>query len=320
MFRHIRFGALLATLGFSWCTAFAGEPLLTPAELQPLVQSNAVTVIDTRPAAAYAKGHIPGSLSAPYGEWRGPASNPGKLLSLEQFTAIVRALGLTPQTKAVVLYAGVNSTDFGSAARVYWTLKSLGIKDPSILNGGLKAWQAAGLPLTDKPSAATPSAWQPQFSTRWLATRTDVEHLLGKPNVVLMDARPVAFYEGHVKAPAAHARGTLPGAVDLDNAVFFEKGSAALLGKPELAARAAKLHAAPDEETVSFCNTGHWAATNWFVLSEMLGRPNIRLYPESMVGWTSAATPLPMANTPSRVQQLRYELSAWVNHTFSTAK
>ncbi len=43
---------------------------------------------------------------------------------------------------------------------------------------------------------------------------------------------------------------------------------------------------------VSFCNTGHWAATNWFALSEMAGVKGVRLYPESMVGWTGAGLPV----------------------------
>ena len=37
---------------------------------------------------------------------------------------------------------------------------------------------------------------------------------------------------------------------------------------------------------VSYCNTGHWAATNWFVLSELLGNENVLLYDGSMVEWT----------------------------------
>ena len=38
---------------------------------------------------------------------------------------------------------------------------------------------------------------------------------------------------------------------------------------------------------VSYCNTGHWAATNWFVLSEVLGRDDVKLYDGSMVEWTA---------------------------------
>lgn len=303
--------------GLLWCVlAAAAEPLLTPAQLEPLVQRRVVTVIDARSPDTYAAGHIPGALSAPYGEWRGPATNPGQLRSLEQFTALVQRLGLTPETPVVVVYAGSNSTDFGSAARVYWTLKTLGAQELSILNGGIKAWKDAGLPLSTSAHVARPSLWQPQINPRWLASQATVQDLIGKTNVVLLDARPKAFFEGRVAAPAAHAKGTLPGAVDLDNAVFFAPGSAALLPIDALAQRASTVPVQRGEETVSFCNTGHWAATNWFVLSEVLKRPDVRLYPESMVGWSSAPQALPMANTPSRGQQLADAFNTWANHAF----
>jgi len=42
----------------------------------------------------------------------------------------------------------------------------------------------------------------------------------------------------------------------------------------------------PNGEVVSFCNTGQAAATNWFVLAELLGRSDVRLYDGSMSEWT----------------------------------
>ena len=42
------------------------------------------------------------------------------------------------------------------------------------------------------------------------------------------------------------------------------------------------------KELVSFCNTGHWAATNWFALSELAGVEGVKLYPESMVDWANS--------------------------------
>ena len=59
---------------------------------------------------------------------------------------------------------------------------------------------------------------------------------------------------------------------------------------------------AADAPAVSFCNTGHWAATNWFVMSEIAGNKEVKLYPESIVGWSKS--PLPMENEPSRVTAL----------------
>jgi thiosulfate/3-mercaptopyruvate sulfurtransferase len=56
------------------------------------------------------------------------------------------------------------------------------------------------------------------------------------------------------------------------------------------------------DRLVSFCNTGHWAATNWFALSEIAGIEGVRMYPESMVGWSNAG--YDMANVPGLFQNL----------------
>lgn len=306
---------LLLALALLLGAAATAAPLLTAAELHALLQDDAVRVIDTRGADDFAAAHIAGAVSAPYGQWRGPAGNPGALPPLGELTRLVQALGLTPQTHAVIVYAGEDSTDFGSAARVYWTLKSLGVRELSVLNGGQKAWQAAGLPTTPRVVPAMASNWQPQFDDRWLATRSDVQGALDSEQVLLVDARPEPFFAGRKAHPAAGSWGTLPGAVNLDNARFFKPDGAALMSKPELAQVVRPLQQAPGEETVSFCNTGHWAATEWFVLSEVLGTPGARLYPGSMVDWTQAQTPLPMANEPGRLKQLGYRISNWLGRS-----
>lgn len=65
------------------------------------------------------------------------------------------------------------------------------------------------------------------------------------------------------------------------------------------------------KETVAFCNTGHWAATNWFALSEVAGQKNVSLYAGSMVDWTQDSKALPMDNVPSRVKQLAIDAKLW---------
>ena len=53
---------------------------------------------------------------------------------------------------------------------------------------------------------------------------------------------------------------------------------------------------------MAFCNTGHWAATDWFALSELAGLPDVKLYPDSMVGWSQGGGA--MENTPGLLQNL----------------
>ena len=79
-----------------------------------------------------------------------------------------------------------------------------------------------------------------------------------------------------------------------------------------------KLNAAPSQPIIAFCNAGHWSATDWFVLSEVLGRPGVRMYPGSIIDWTSAPAPLPMDNEPGRWQQLRYAALAWAHRNLGT--
>jgi len=100
---------------------------------------------------------------------------------------------------------------------------------------------------------------------------------------LLLDSRATNFFEGHAKSPQALRPGRLPGAVQLDHVMAFDSAAMALKPKAELE----KLFAAvPATPVINYCNTGHQAATNWFVLSEMLGRPGVSLYDGSMSEWT----------------------------------
>ncbi len=176
----------------------------------------------------------------------------------------------------------------------------------SILNGGVRAWRAANLPLTTDARTVAPSTFTVKIDPKFVATREEVESVIGNDKVRLLDARPAAFFLGETRHPAAKTPGTLVGAKNVDNAVWFAKGSAALLPPADVKRVAQESGVQTDQPTVSFCNTGHWAATNWFVLSEVLGQKDVKLYPESTVGWSNAG--LPMANVPSRLAQFWLQL------------
>ena len=300
--------ATLCLVAQTW----AAQPVLSPAELTVLgAATPPPRVIDIRPLQDYAAGHIPGALSAPYAQWRGPASNPGALPPLTQFTETVRALGLTPATHAVVVSSGADFTDFGASARVYWTLKMLGMSELSLLNGGMVAWRADGRPLSTQAASVARSTWQPQMNEALIATRDEIAASLPGRQMALIDARPASFFAGETAHGAAMVAGTLPGAVNVDSAQWFESGSARLRPVREIAALDARRPLPQAESAVAFCNTGHWAATDWFIYSEVLQRPGVSLYPGSMVDWTQATRALPMDNEPGRAQQIWTKLQIW---------
>lgn len=309
MIRSLVFVSTLAASAWAW----AAQPLLTPAELQSRLGEPALRVVDIRDAKSYAAGHIPGAVNAPYGRWRGPASNPGELPALQKLTELVQGLGLTGATHAVVVSSGADATDFGASARVYWTLKALQLKELSILNGGLKAWSQARLPLDEKPVKVAASDYRPQLDASLIATRDEIARQIDSGTLSLVDARPAAFFLGETRHPAAKLPGTLKGAVDLEYTKWFKPGSSAFVSVEEARKVAAAAALNPQKETVSFCNTGHWAAIDWFALSEVLGQKQVRLYPGSMVDWTQSTAALPMDHVPGRAKQLFVDAKLWID-------
>ena len=301
--------ALLAS-----AAAVAAQPLVTPAELAGQLGDSRLRIVDIRDGkvegkTAYEIGHIAGAQHAPYAKWRGPKDSPGKLPPTAALTSLVQQLGIDDKTPVVVVYEGKDSTDFGSAARVYWTLKAAGVPKLSILNGGMTAWRAAGLPVVTSTTARAPSSFQAALDPRLIATRDEVAQVVANRSARLLDARPVAYFVGETRHTAARTPGTIVGAKNVSHDVWFTKDGK-LLPTDDIKRVAQQegvwSETMSDQPTISFCNTGHWAATSWFVLSELLGHDGVKLYPESVVDWSNAG--LAMDNVPNRLQQFWLQL------------
>jgi len=305
---HLAFALAMAALPASAEQAFG--PLIDPQGLVAARESIDPLILDIRPGKVegsettiFEAGHIPGAVSAPYNLFRGPADNPGQLVPEDKLTDVLRVAGVRKDRPTVVVYQGKDESDFGSAARVYWTLKSSGVSPLAILNGGMNAWTAADLPVETGPVTPEPSDITVSFSHEWLATTEDVEAIVdGKDKGELLDARPESFWKGDTKAPAAARPGTLPQSHYFSQANWFASDKPTLIEPARVDKLATENGFGQDGQLVSFCNTGHWAATNWFALSEIAGIKDVKLYPESMVGWSNQG--LEMANVPGPLRNL----------------
>jgi thiosulfate/3-mercaptopyruvate sulfurtransferase len=276
------------------------EPLVTPEWLanrlrkpdpdapDPLIL-DIRSVVDGGGRQAYESAHIPGAIYTDYANdgWRvtkGMAS--GLLPEPAALVALFSRIGLTPRRHAIIVSAGTTVGDFSAAARVYWTLKIAGHDSTSILSGGMVAWgRDATRPLEAGPPPAIPPS-PPYPVTLAPALRADVgavQRAIADRTAVLLDSRATTFFEGSAKSPQALRPGRLPGAVQLDHVAAFDPTAMALRSKAELEQLFAAVTSTP---VINYCNTGHQAATNWFVLSEVLGRPGISLYDGSMSEWT----------------------------------
>jgi thiosulfate/3-mercaptopyruvate sulfurtransferase len=292
-FRRVAAATVLIVALALPAAAEPATPLVSPQWLKNQLSDPTIVVLDIRSAIdgggaqAYIEAHIPGAMHSDYdkGGWRVTRNGvPFMLPTPPELEKLLGETGIDEDSHVVVVPAGVHATDFGSAARVYWTLKVAGHPAVSILDGGFAAWQAAAYPVESGKPPSSPKIFSAKFNPRLLAEVGHVEAVERAGGATLVDARPASFFAGRQKAPASKAYGHIPGALSLDSASFYDSAANRLRPKHELAAIAAAIPAGP---VVSYCNTGHWAATDWFVLSEILGRHDARLYAGSMVEWTA---------------------------------
>jgi thiosulfate/3-mercaptopyruvate sulfurtransferase len=273
-------------------SAAAPAPLMSPEALASRLGDPRLFVLDLRPESAFEAGHVPGSVRSGYAEgWR--VATDGALGLLPPPAALghlLRSIGLEPEHHAVVVSAGADASDLAGAARVYWTLKTAGHRSLSILDGGYRAWTGdpARPVATGAEQARPPSRYPVAIDETWRSSLAAVEAALHGHGATFVDARSDAHYTGRERAASVRSAGHIPGAVSRDYEGAVEPGSARLLPRARLEERFAGIGAGIGEgPVITYCNTGHTAALNWFVLSEILGRPGISLFDGSMSQWTA---------------------------------
>jgi thiosulfate/3-mercaptopyruvate sulfurtransferase len=303
----------LATAVVLPAAAASRQPLVSVEWLNGHLHDANLVVLDIRSALdgggekAYAAGHIPGSVHSDYDKagWRVTRNDvPFMVPTAPELEKLIGDLGIDEDSHVVVVPAGVSVLDFGSATRTYWTLKVVGLKNVSILDGGVAAWVKAGLPTDSGVQALSPTIFTAVLDKSIWAEVADVEKIQASGGATLIDARPATFFFGKEKAPNAGAYGHIPGALSLYSEEFYDEKTNRLKPTAELAIIAKRVPAGP---AVTYCNTGHWASTDWFVLHELLGRSDARLFAGSMVEWTSNAN-RPVASSRTKWDDLKKKL------------
>ena len=312
-FRPLAAAALIAFALAVPAHAETATPLVSTGWLKDHLKDADVFVLDVRSAIdgggaeAYLKGHIPGAIHSDYDKagWRVTRGGvPFMLPTIAELEKLIGETGIDEDTHVVVVPAGVSYTDFGAAARTYWTLKVAGVTKVSILDGGYAAWTAQN-PVESGRGKPSPKIFTATLNKSLFVDAREVEAIERDGGATLVDARPATFFAGKEKAPASKGYGHIPGAVSLDSATFYDASANRLKPQTELASLASS--AVPAGPTVAYCNTGHWAATDWFVLSEILGRPDVKLYYGSMVDWTSDES-RPLASSRTKWDDLKKKL------------
>lgn len=238
--------------------------------------------------SAYLAGHIPGARYADLnGDLSAPANpNSGRhpLPTPRQFAATLERLGIGNDTQ-VVAYDDASGS---FAARAWWMLRWVGHQTVAVLDGGLKAWIAAGGALesgepSPLPAHASPRRFAPRVDPAALIGTTQVAAQLLDPAHLLVDARAPERFSGAVE-PIDAVAGHIAGAV---NHPFTNNlaPDGRFLPARELRRRWAERLGGKDPRNVAaMCGSGVTACHNLLGL-EVAGLSGAKLYAGSWSEW-----------------------------------
>jgi thiosulfate/3-mercaptopyruvate sulfurtransferase len=245
----------------------------------------AVAIVEVdEDTTAYDGSHIPGSVSI---DWRDELHDQPRreFLSADQLAELLGAKGIGDE-QTIVLYGGNNNW---FAAYALWLCRLRGAGDVRLLDGGRKKWELEGRPLTDARPAISPRRYTMREERPDLrAMRDDVIGAVATGSARFVDVRSPEEFRGEKLAPPhlpqeqAQVPGHIPGAINVPwSKAANEDGT--FRSADELRTLYAGAGIAPNGDVIAYCRIGERSSHTWFVLSELLGYPNVRNYDGS---WT----------------------------------
>ncbi len=236
-------------------------------------------VLDIRAADQYSKGHIPGSLNTPLRLWA--ISNQGLTLELPSDKTLANlfgTFGIHPSSRVIVVSG--TETDFSraDATRVAWTCKVGGIENVAVLDGGYNQWFQDGKPVSVDAFRVTPYKYDGTIDRSSLISKNEVLNSIGAS--VIVDSRMPEEYFGVASQP-----GHIKAAINLPTPWVFSDSGAFREKRILLAMAEGVIGTDKSKEVIVYCGVGGYASTWWFLLTQMFGYRNVRLYDGSMEEW-----------------------------------
>lgn len=272
-------------------TSHMRSALVTPEQVERMLRERStVRLLDVRWTLAkpdgrddYIRGHLPGAVyvdldadlaaqGLPATEGRHP------LPDIDALQSTARRLGIR-RGDAVVAYDAWNNM---GAARAWWLLRWAGLADVRVLNGGIDAWRAAGLPL--ETGAVEPVSGDVELSAGHMPTLDmDAAAALAQHGT-LIDSRAAERFRGESE-PLDPRAGHVPGAVNVPSEGYLVDGR--FRDADELRRVFARVGAEPGAPVGTYCGSGVTAAHTVLALHEI--GVESAVFPGSWSQWSNHA-------------------------------
>ena len=262
------------------------------ASLKSLIGNPGVAILDCRfdlaaPGAgrqAYLREHIRGARYADLNrDLSGPVtSSSGRhpLPAPDLIAARLGELGVGDASQ-VIAYDEANGA---FAARAWWLLRWLGHAKVAVLDGGFRAWIAAGGALdSGEPQGGAVQRFTPRIDHQAVLSTVELIEALKDQRRLLVDARAEERFTGAVE-PLDPVAGHVPGAINHPFAANLS-ADGRFLPPDELERRwLARLAGAEPAKVIAMCGSGVTACHNLLAL-ELAGLNGAKLYAGSWSEW-----------------------------------
>ena len=232
--------------------------LVNVAELKELMERDDVVVVDV---SERANNVIPGAIWIDRNSFhREVDGNRQGVQTLEVHEQLLGQNGIGNDT-IVILYCDNNNLH---AARIFWQLRGIGHRDLRLLDGGTKAWVAAG-ESTQNSAAAPGPARTYRAINRMGSVRADLADVLdatNNPNWSILD----------IRNPTEFGRGRVPGATLLTYPGEFVNENGTFKAVQEYERLFANIPRT--NKIIVYCGSSVRSSTAFFILTEFLGWPH----------------------------------------------
>jgi thiosulfate/3-mercaptopyruvate sulfurtransferase len=235
----------------------------------------------------YDTGHIPGAVNI---DWHADLNDAKQrdYINPEQFAALLSRNGISPDT-TVVFYGDKNNW---WATYAFWVFQLFGHTNAKIMNGGRMKWIAEGREQSKERPSYTASNYPvpTRDDSKIRAFRDDVlkHQAAGKP---LVDVRSPGEYRGELLHMADYPQegamrgGHIPGARSVPWARAANPDGTFKSAEDLRAIYETEQGLKSGDEIVAYCRIGERSSHSWFVLTYLLGYPNVRNYDGSWTEW-----------------------------------
>ncbi len=238
-----------------------------------------VSIVDTRPAELFASGCIPGARHFDPYFVNCDDTDPGPLASFTRMWANMLGWRGVKPSDTIVFYGAF--TDM-CAARGFWFAEYLGCNCVHVLDGGIKAWSEAGLPIERASVPPQPNKFPFEAVPGRVATYASLLDAIDDQHCIILDNRSRAEFIGEDRR--AKFGGAIPSARLCDWDDLYDHATGRM--KPASVLRDIfEAHGVtPDKEITVYCNTGFRSAHAYLAL-RLLGYPSVRNYVGSWQEW-----------------------------------